>query len=213
MFGYFDYFERRAAFAAIAVVVLERKRHRRRIGLGLVFLEYLQREGIGAGLSDVDLVRAAGEVDWWLVVGSWWLVESRGGDCDADKVVSVLLVDADILVEKPVLIAHREDVVRLVGEVCANPSLVLADSEDPFRKSWRIIGVGRRCRRRERRDGRRHCAVAEELDRGIDAVRGAPLDAAVVPREEIAVRGRQAVGDRGGAGLKGDAGWQGVDEG
>ena len=64
--------------------------------------------------------------------------------------------------------------------------------------------------------GEKHIIVGEfvgdETSSG-GAVRGAPLDAAVVPREEIRIRGRQAVGDRGGAGLKGDAGRQGVDEG
>ena len=64
--------------------------------------------------------------------------------------------------------------------------------------------------------GEKHIIVGEfvgdETSSG-GAVRGAPLDAAVVPREEIAVRWRQAVGDRGEARLKGDAGRQGVDEG
>ena len=64
--------------------------------------------------------------------------------------------------------------------------------------------------------GEKHIIVGEfvgdETSSG-GAVRGAPLDAAVVPREEIAVRWRQAVRHRRGVGLEGDAARQGVDEG
>ena len=172
----------------------------------IVGLEDIERKAVDSWLDDIHAVGSADEVARRTVGG-------QCGDRHARHVMSVLLVDADILVEEPVLVAKCENVIRLVGESRSDPRLVLADSEDPFRKSWRIIGVGRRCRRRERRDGRRYCAVAEELDRGIDAVRGAPLDAAVVPREEIAVRWRQAVRHRRGVGLERDAGRQGVDEG
>ena len=64
--------------------------------------------------------------------------------------------------------------------------------------------------------GEKHIIVGEFVGDDTSsggAVRGAPLDAAVVPCEEIAVRWRQAVGDRGGAGLERDAGRQGADEG
>ena len=47
--------------------------------------------------------------------------------------MSVLLVDADKLVEEPVLVAKCENVIRLVGESRSDPRLVLADSDPALR--------------------------------------------------------------------------------
>ena len=134
----------------------------------------------------------------------------KRGDCDINPVASVRLVVSDMAGE-PRIIAQVGNCVVMGREGRGKPGVVLAVAIKPFGHYGRLKVVGWRLN-----IGRcSYCnrARVEKLNGGIDAVGRIAIDATVVPREQVAVRGREAVGDGGDIWLDGDASWEGIGEG
>ena len=66
-----DDFEGGTVVASIAVIEVEGERDRGRVGANFAMRENLEREGVGAGLGNIDAVGSADEVEGLLVS---WLV-------------------------------------------------------------------------------------------------------------------------------------------